>query len=98
MKHLQTLEEIEQVSTNTLIKFGQPGCVPCELVGNNLEELENEFSKFKFFSCDDIDIIVSLGIQHTPFIKLKTENGDETLSDIDIMLDIDSLKEWLSKF
>lgn len=97
MKQLQNLTEIEQVKAPALIKFGQPGCVPCQMAEDNLVGMEQEFEGLEFNSCSDVDTVVALGIQHTPFIKLLTEDGETTLSDVGIMMDSEALKNWITE-
>lgn len=97
MKVLNTLEEIEQVKAPALIKFGQPGCMPCQIAEDNLANFENEYSDLPFYSCSNVDVVIGLGIQHTPFIKLLTNDGETTLSDVSIMMDSDGLKNWINE-
>lgn len=97
MNQLQSLEEIEQVKAPALIKFGQPGCVPCQITEDNLVSIEQDFNGLSFNSCSDVDTVVALGLQHIPFIKLLTNDGETTLSDVGVMMDADSLKNWISE-
>ena len=97
MKHLQNLAEIEQVKAPALIKFGQPGCVPCQIAEDNLVSMESEFDGLPFYSCSNVDVVVELGLQHTPFIKLLTDDGEVTNSDVGVMMDSEALKNWISE-
>ena len=97
MKVLNTIEEINLVKAPALIKFGQPGCIPCQMTEDILVGFEEEFKDVAFYSCSNVDVVIELGIQHTPFIKVLTNDGEASLSDVSVMMDRDALKSWLNE-
>lgn len=98
MKEIKMMEELNALTgiRPSLVKFGQPNCIPCKMTQENLEEIENSKKyDLDFYECSNIDIITQLGYNAVPVVMLITSHIKAELLDSSIAMDLDELDEWI---
>jgi len=99
MKEIKSMEELNAITGKepSIIKFGQPNCIPCKMTQENLEELENSKKySLTFYECSDINVITNLGYNSVPVVMLITPTRKVELTDSSVAMDIDELTDWIN--
>lgn len=102
MKKINNLEEFELLKKNSkinIIKFGQEGCMPCSMVGEIFEKLDNDkdnllFSNVEFYECENVDLMKNMDISNLPVVYIINNKFEER---IEAYSCIDELEEKLSE-
>lgn len=99
MKEIKTMDELNAITGQepSIIKFGQPNCIPCKMTQENLNNFEknNKFNLI-YYECSDINIITKLGYNAVPVIMLLTPHKKIELTDSSIAMDEDDLENWIT--
>lgn len=100
MKEIKNMQELNGIDSNSysLIKFGQPNCIPCQLTQENLMKFEqsNKYN-LSYYECSNIDVITKLGYTAVPVIMLITPTKKIELQDSSISMDYDDLENWINE-
>lgn len=62
-----------------VIKFGKPGCTPCETVDGILKEAGVEYTTINPFDTEEVDLVLKHRIRNVP-ITILFSNEDEVLT------------------
>ena len=98
MKEIKSMDELNAITGKepSIIKFGQPNCIPCKMTQENLEEIEkSEKYSLTFYECSDINIITDLGYSSVPVVMMITPHRKVELTDSSIAMDMDELTDWI---
>jgi thioredoxin len=89
MKQIKSKKEFEELvveeQSNALVKFSAGWCGPCKVLGQTIEEVENDYPNVKFIEVDvdsaDEDFLNDFSIRSVPKVVLykKGEKIEEFL-------------------
>lgn len=101
MKKISTIEEYNLITGQepSIIEFGTPmTCIPCKMTMENLHNYDiNKKFNLTYYSCDDINVITSLGYNSIPVVVMITPHRKVELTDSSISMDYDELEDWINK-